>query len=168
METRRGDRCDGSSLTSYHEVGLQPSRSSHRRVFQPITLTPRMALADLPFNLVDPGGWSNEARSCPIGHVCRLWYHCGGLRRLGGSPATLPGLVFGAGHGCRGDPPRAPREASGGAENVRYTYSRAVGLGYAPSPGTRTTRPEPAGQGALPLCRAVRLVLPVGPWPGRG
>ena len=81
METGRGDRCDGSSLTSYHEVGLQPSRSSHRRVFQPITLTPRMALADLPFNLVDPGGWSNEARSCPIGHVCRLWYHCGKLSR---------------------------------------------------------------------------------------
>ncbi len=32
-----------------------------------------MALADLPINLVDPGGWSNEARSCPIGHVCVVY-----------------------------------------------------------------------------------------------
>ena len=69
-----------------------------------------------------------------------VWYPYGGLRRFGGSPATLGELVVWAGHGGRVGSPAPPQSEV--AENVIYTYSRALGLGYAPRSGTLTPRTE--------------------------
>ena len=57
--------------------------------------------------------------------------------RLSGDPIYLIwclGPVTGAVETLR----ELREKPQGGAENVRYTYSRAVGLGYAPRPGTVT------------------------------
>ena len=112
------NRRDGLRLSSYHEDGLQPSRLSPHRVSEHGTLTPCCALTVLRSKLVGPEGWQNAAGGRPIGHVCRLWYPYGGLRRFGGSPATLGELVVWAGHGGRVGSPAPPRGASEGAENV--------------------------------------------------
>ena len=125
------------------------------------TLTPCCALTVLRSKLVGPEGWQNAAGGRPIGHVCRLWYPYGGLRRFGGSPATLGELVVWAGHGGRVGSPAPPRGASEVAENVIYTYSRALGLGYAPRSGTLTPRTECWGAQALLLSRVAKQVIPV-------
>ena len=162
------NRRDGWRPSSYHEDGLQPSRLSPHRVAEHGTLTPCCALTVLRSKLVGPEGWQNAAGGRPIGHVCRLWYPYGGLRRFGGSPATLGELVVWAGHGGRVGSPAPPRGASEVAENVIYTYSRALGLGYAPISGTLTPRTECWGAQALLLSRVARSVSPVTLWKGRG
>ncbi len=88
-----GPRCEPSrwleAVLIPHEDGLQPSRLSPHRVSEHGTLTPCCALTVRRSKLVGPEVWQNAAGGRPIGHVCRLRYLYGWLRRFGGSPATL-------------------------------------------------------------------------------